>query len=556
MQETVPQTGAGPDTGIRIDVPSLNAPLPGFPDHFKATRYLDGTDPNPRGDAMYSAALHDAAAIWDLYCEDFRSAPPSSVLWGADLERAYRQLRQFAFAQKAARVGDLLLKPFSGLMSCPSPCQKQLLESGLERSFKDTGMFALMRDMGRAYNSGATAALAPIRRALPGILSTAHFGRNPITADDHRRVFRSLEDFTVFVQRWITPDAGAIGRAMLRPEAVQWLYDHIVELIRVVPEKVLSNGIFGKICRSLFGTMAFKVSHLPKEVTQARMDREVFECIQAGFHFGRTYLFDDLLDLDTPADEKKRLLKATLDQLTGVPIEDPPSNPASRMVIDSLQAFRTIYGEAHARSIYNAYLALAMAEIQEGKKSYDALYAEKEIYVPLMVKSAYTRIIPALLGRFPITTNFLAHAYMTSLHHQMLDDFKDLKDDLADNTFTPYTYYVRGRGANPDFRHPLPVYLHAISMIVRKLGNEPEIRRLWISRMVLGLKVFEFKGGKGSLKKFLADHPHGEKDFEELLLKVAGATEVVLDPESILASLTSTSSMYVRGMTATPLITH
>jgi len=555
MQDIAPRTGTVPEPAVGTETPSLNIPLPGLPSSFLATKFLDGTEPSVTGEAMYAAALQDAGAVWQLYLDDSLQAPSCAAQWGADLETSTRRLRKFGFIRKSAWLLDTLLKPISALLPCASPFQRRLLRTTLDRSFQDTSKFALMRDLGRAYHSGATAQMAPLRRAMPGVLSEAQFGRDPITPEDHRRAFRSLEDFTLFVSRWI-PAEGGVAIAMRQPEAVKWLYDHIMEFIQVVPEKVLSNGTFGKICRSLVGVIAFKISHLPKDISQARMDREIFECVQAGFHFGRSYLFDDLLDLDTAPEEKKRLLTSTLNLLQGLPIVDPPRDRASELVIESLQAFRTMYGEQHARCIYNAYLALAMAEIHEGKKSYDGVYAERDLYAPMMVKSAYTRIIPALLGRFPITTNFLSHAYLTSLHHQMLDDFKDLKEDLEDNTFTPYTYFVRNRGKNPNFRHPLPVYLHAIDLIVRKLGDDPEIRRLWISRMILGLRVFEFKGGPGALGRFFADHPTGEKDLEGQLLRAAGVSEVVLDPESILASLASTSSMYVRGMTAKPLITH
>jgi hypothetical protein len=536
---------------------------PGLPDpprptaRFRSAPYLDGSDGVLLPGEVYAASLEDAARLWKATLEDALEGSFSVDSWIPDLQGSYRRLRGYSLARKAAGALDLLLRPVRGLLSCPAPFQSRLLRGSLERAFQEAARFVMIRDLGRAVDAGAIAALRPIRRSLPELIASGRFGPGKLTAEDHRRALRTLEDFSGYVGRWLPSDAGPVAAALRNPRAVEWLFDHVTEVIATVPETLLSRGVFGKICRSLFGVLAFKISHLPEDLSQARLDEEIFESVQAGFHFGRTYLFDEIMDLDGfPREERNRFFGAVMDQLSGKPVADPPSDPSARLVLESLQAFPTLFGEAHARSIYHAYLALAHSQIQDARKSFAAAYSEEEVYAPLMVKSAYTRILPALLGRLRITSDFLAHSYLVALPNQLIDDLRDLSDDQAASAFTPYTYFVRAGSGNPDFRHPLSVYLHALDFVARKLGGDPEIRRLWISRFVSALRVFEFKGGRGALSRFLSAHPCGGREFERILLDLADFADLVLDPEALLASLASATSMYVRGLEAAPVAGH
>jgi hypothetical protein len=545
------------DRELRPGSVDLHSRLRQISGRLQTTLYLNGSKDVLQGEKVYAASLQDASALWSLYVEDAREAPPSGVLWGADLERSRARLLRYSLVRKSAWVLDLLLKPVSGLLPCPFPFQRRLLRRSLERAFHDTSRFALVRDMGQPADSTVTAGFQPIRQALPRLIASGQYGPDRVSAEDITRMFRSFEGFNDYFSRWIRPDTNPLAHALNERTTLKWLYEHMVEVIHIVPEALLSKGVFGKICRSLLGVIGFKISHLPPELPQARLNEEIFESIQAGFHFGRTYLFDEIMDLDDfPREEKQRFLKAVVDLVSGGGIVESPTNPCALLVLESLQAFEPLFGDTYVRSIHNAYLALALSQIEDGKKSFDAAYSEKEIYAPLMVKSAYTRILPAILGRLPITPEFLSHAYAIALPNQLVDDFRDLADDQASNTFTPYTYYVRARSTNPDLRHPLSIYLHAISLVVRKFGGQPDVRKLWLSRFVQALRVFELKGGLGSLDRFFENHPHGGKEFQEQLLGLVGFSNLVVDPEGLLASLASAASMQARGMSVTRVAGH
>lgn len=556
LSKTMAAAGAIADPGIRVEAPTPHVRAPGLSTRFESAPYLDGSICEFAGEAIYAASIHDAEATWDLFLEDRGKATFSADWWAPDLKASHRRLRKYVWARRAAWVADAILKPISWLFPCSSLCQQQLLERHLATAFRDTERFANMREFGLPLDKGIDGTLETIRHALPELLSRAQFTRKLPTPEDYRRAFSTFETFSGNLLKWVPPD-NPLCRALTQPETMRWFYDHVLEVIQVFPERLLAEGAFGKFCRSLFGVVAFKISHLSRDISQAHLNREVFESIQAGIHFGRTYLYDDVLDSkDYPREEKERFLNAVARLLSGHEIDYTPTEPAARLVIESLLAFKTLFGEQLVRPIYNSYLALARASVTEGKRKHDGVYSEKEIYGPLVVKAVHTRILPALMGRLPITQEFLAHAYLVSVHNQMEDDFKDVGDDLASNTFTPYTHYVRGRSANPDLRHPLTVYLHAVSVIVRKLGDAPEVRRLWLTGLIDGLRILRFKGGPGSLRKFFQDHPTGNRKFEELLLQVSDVSEVVLNAESIMAGLASTASMHVRGMKAVPVAGH
>ena len=557
MGEPIVSTGMLSDIEVRPGSLDLHGRLRDVAGRLQSTFYLNGSKDALQGEQVYSASLQDAVAFWNVHLEDSRESPSPSVLWSDDLKGSHRRLRRYSFARKTAWSLDLLLKPIRGLLPCPSPCQRRLLRRSLERAFQDTARFALIRDMGQPIDSTVTAAFQPIRQDLPRLIAAAQFGPGRVSAEDVHRRFRTFDGFNGYFSRWIPPGAGPLAKALNEPATLKWLYEHIVEVIDVVPEALLSKGVFGKICRSLLGVIAFKISHLPKDLPQARLNEEIFESMQAGFHFGRTYLFDEIMDLDDfPAEEKKRFLKAVVDLLSGSPVVDAPVHPATRLVIESLQAFKPLFGETYVRSVYNAYLALAISQIEDGKKSFDAAYSEKELYTPLMVKSAYTRIVPAVLGRLPITPEFLAHAYTIALPNQLVDDFRDLTDDLATDTFTPFTYFVRKGSKDKELRHPLTIYLKAISLVVRKEHRHPEAQRLWVLQFVRALRVFEFKGGKGALQRFFEKYPTGERDFEKRLVDLVGYSSLVVDVEALLSTLASASSMQARGMTVTEVAGH
>lgn len=309
------------------------------------------------------------------------------------------------------------------------------------------------------------------------------------------------------------------------------LINELDTFIKSVDPKYLKSGLFGKIVRSMVGVVGFYlVNH------QDAKDEDILKYARIGYHYGRTYLFDDILDKSK--EPRDGFISKVVAQLSGTNI-DIPLEVTEELVIESLDYLKENCKEWD--QISATYLTLAQATLSD-KKLFDKTYTEKEVYESVIIKSACTRILSALMGDFLMTEKFLQNSFTAGMANQLIDDFRDYKDDYATKNFTPFTYYYRGAGNK--HTHPLNNYFKAIAYSSAHSEIEGALE-LWLMRFSHGIRIAQLNG---SLRLMLET----KKDNLGYLIQGIGhCDEVIIDIEARMAKRASAIALARVGLPST-----
>jgi len=412
----------------------------------------------------------------------------------------------------------------------PMRIARRLAAAITVRTLRTTERLVLVRDLGLEPDACPRSPFRALHATLPRILDL--LARHQDTGSGG--IVKALE-----VLRNEVPEAATEIQRFLSTSSLQWLDSQLAIHVSRLPKDFLSNGSIGKLARAIVGVMGFAILLKHNRHHCANPPASLDRIIEAGFHFGRTYCFDEILDSPglLSAADKSRYCNSVISYLRhrgARPIDKHlMGHPVLGEVFESLDALRHCYPADQYERILDAYLCLANAQAQEHSRSLDGNYSEQEIYTTLIVKSASTRLLPALLAEVSLTPRFIQHSCMVGLVNQLLDDFRDFNEDLENGTFTPYTFCASKGRALEQMAHPLLVYLNAIEAVSKGFRKAREVRALLFSRFVHGVRTFTSKGGPRSLERFFELMPTKRDRLEKTLLDISHYCDAIFDPEAI-----------------------
>lgn len=383
------------------------------------------------------------------------------------------------------------------------------LDNYLNRSIS----YIFMRDLGKALNSPDT------EKRIGSIVDSLKTQLTSTTAD--RKNDGELFSMTALYR-------------LAQKEGVEstfiWLINKLKNVSTNIPTGLNAEHAQRKLIKIIAGVIMQENEEMDDGVTVEDRKQRLDKAIRLGYSYGLTYPFiDDLLDAEILSDEEEKqyayLIRSTL--TTGVVPElgDWVGNNAEliRYIHTELrEAFE--YIKAHQRPetrnsfFEQSYVFFNSQEVDREKDLTNAKYTNEELYIPVILKSASSRLIVRSVIGAPEDEGFDSRTFFYGIYNQLADDFADMFDDLKDGAVTPYTYYLKYHDKRPDLINPFEMYWTVISNLIHQVYHSDKMtREVILDRAINGLKRFKERAGTEKYKEVMNLFASGNPKFNKLI---------------------------------------
>lgn len=318
-----------------------------------------------------------------------------------------------------------------------------------------------------------------------------------------------------------------------------WVIDKLDGTAAHIPDGMNAEHAQRKLIKLIVGVVLHAYEELDGVHSAEERARRLDQAIRLGYAYGLTYPFiDDLLDAQVLTDQEKidyaGIIRTAL--LTGDVPQQAMWTGANEKVMRFIQAelteafayMKQVQGERQREFFEQAYIFFHAQEQDRAKQLSHAAYTNEALYTPIILKSAYSRLIArAVLGE-QHDEGFEERTFYYGIYNQLADDLADLFDDLNDGAVTPYTYYLTYRHQRPDLLNPFELYWAVIAALIHDVyASDPKTREVILSRAVNGLRRCKARIGKEAYHSLLADLSIDDPDFQRLIMRqVDGAEDV------------------------------
>lgn len=389
------------------------------------------------------------------------------------------------------------------------------LDNYLNRSIS----YIFMRDLGKSLNSQDTE--SRIRNVV------ANLKTNLLSSTTNRK--NDTEMFSM----------PALYR-LAQKEGVESTFIWLIHKLKIVsaniPVEMDAEHAKRKLIKIIAGVIMQEIEEMKGEVTPEERKQRLDKAIRLGYSYGLTYPFiDDLLDAKILSDDEEKqyahLIRTTL--TTGdVPELDEWTGKNAELIeyihSELREAFEFI--KAHQRPetrdgfFEQSYVFFNSQEIDRKKDLTNANYTNEEIYIPVILKSASSRLIVRSVIGAPEDEGFYSRTFFYGIYNQLADDFADMFDDMKDGAVTPYTYYLKYHDKRPDLVNPFEMYWTVISNLIHQVYHSDQMtREVILDRAINGLKRFKERAGKEKYKEvmdlFASRNPTFNKLVQQMVRK-------------------------------------
>lgn len=316
---------------------------------------------------------------------------------------------------------------------------------------------------------------------------------------------------------------------------VIWLFEKLKRVAKHLPKEMDPINAQRKLIKVIAGVILHVNEQMVAEVTKEERAKNFDIAIRLGYSYGLTYPFiDDLLDSQALTINEKqqysKLIRSAL--LTGtVPhMGNWPESKVTLMkfVYDELkEAFEYIRSQQQQNTqnkfFEEAYIFFQSQEIDRNKDLSNSSYSNEQLYVPVILKSASSRLIARSIIN-EVNKDFGEHIFFHGIYNQLADDLADLFIDLENGTVTPYTYYWKYHDKRFDLLNPFDLYWAVIHYLIHTVYKSDEkTREVILNRAINGLKRLQVKLGDAKyttvMKVFMKNHPDFYKMIQTLVNK-------------------------------------
>ena len=318
----------------------------------------------------------------------------------------------------------------------------------------------------------------------------------------------------------------------VEPAAI-WVVDKLKAAAAHIPSGMSAEQAQRKLIKIIIGVVLHAMDEMDGAVPPAERARRLDSAIRLGYSYGLTCPFiDDLLDSQVLSAQDKerysRMIHTAL--LTGtVPEPGRWSGEHAAMIryahAELREAFEYMRGcqRPETRQIFfdQSYLLFRSQEADRAKELSHARYTNEEIYIPIILKSAASRLIVRSAIGAPADEGFDERTFYYGIYNQLADDFADLFDDLAGGAVTPYTYYWRHREERPDLVNPYELYWTVIDHLIHRVyGSDAKAREVMLDRAINGLKRCRARVGADRYNELMAVFASDMPDFDRLVQRM------------------------------------
>nr|WP_106781247.1 polyprenyl synthetase family protein [Lysinibacillus timonensis] len=317
-----------------------------------------------------------------------------------------------------------------------------------------------------------------------------------------------------------------------------WLFEKLQLVSKNIPEEMDAINGRRKLIKIIAGVMMHVHEEMDEELAKAERMKQYDEAIRLGYSYGLTYPFiDDLLDCSVlDFNEKKRyssLIRQTL--LTGEVPDFGKWEGKNEQLMQFIhkeleEAFTYIkqHQESQSKFFEQSYVFFHSQEVDRNKELNDPHYTNEELFIPIILKSASSRLIARSMLNVEEDKGFDQRTFLYGIYNQLADDFADMFQDQNDGAVTPYTYYLKYHHQRKDLINPFELYWVVISNLIHNVyKSDVQTSEVIIDRAINGLKRFREKVGVEMYKKVMTIFALQNTSFQKLIEKLVDKAENV-----------------------------
>ncbi|SDO09007.1 Geranylgeranyl pyrophosphate synthase [Psychrobacillus sp. OK028] len=309
-----------------------------------------------------------------------------------------------------------------------------------------------------------------------------------------------------------------------------WLINKLKIVSANIPKEMDAEHAKRKLIKIIAGVIMQEIEEMTDAISLEERQKRLKKAIRLGYSYGLTYPFiDDLLDAKILSEKEEKqyaqLIRTTL--TTGVvPALDDWTGKNSELIgyihSELREAFEFI--KAHQRPekregfFEQSYVFFNSQEIDRKKDLANENYTNEELYIPVILKSASSRLIVRSVIGAPEDEGFDSRTFFYGIYNQLADDFADMFDDLKDGAVTPYTYYLKYHDKRSDLINPFELYWTVISNLIHQVYHSDKMtREVILDRAINGLKRYRERAGKEKYKEVMELFASGNSKFNKLI---------------------------------------
>ncbi|MFS0690593.1 polyprenyl synthetase family protein [Sporosarcina sp. 179-K 8C2 HS] len=387
------------------------------------------------------------------------------------------------------------------------------LDNYLERSIS----YIFLRDLGKSLDSYHTQnrirlVVDDIKEHLPLSTATGNGGK--------------VEMFSMAgLYRWAQKEG--VESTMI------WLMNKLKIVSSNIPKGMNSEEAKRKLIKIIAGVILHQIEEMGEEETAEERTRKLDEAIRLGYSYGLTYPFiDDLLDSGVLSLEEKKqysdLIRTTL--VTGVVPELEAWSGNNKGLINYIhlelrEAFSYIQAcrrQGTGDNFFDqSYVFFHSQEVDREKDLLNENYTNEELYIPIILKSASSRLIVRAVLSAEEDDGFDKRTFFYGIYNQLADDFADMFDDLEAGAVTPYTYYMKYHHSRPDLINPFELYWTVISNLIHNVyHSDTKTRDVILNRAINGLKRYKERMGDKKYDEVMELFATGNPKFDRLIQRM------------------------------------
>ncbi|WP_429747499.1 polyprenyl synthetase family protein [Bacillus salipaludis] len=381
------------------------------------------------------------------------------------------------------------------------------LDPYLDRSIS----YIFMRDLGKALDSPNTQ--KRIRQVVDHL-------KNQLTQPIKTEIF-SLAG----MYRW--------GQKERIESTIIWFINKLKTVSEIIPKGMDAENAQRKLVKIIGGVVMHLTEEMDKEISPEERAQKLDEAIRLGYSYGLTYPFiDDLLDAKVLSDEEKKqysnLIRTTL--ITGAvpelgewafPIEDMirPIHSELREAFEYIKAHQR--PDTRKSFFAQSFVFFHAQEVDREKNLSNPNYTNEELYLPIILKSSFSRLIARSVISAPKDEGFDNRTFFYGIYNQLADDFADMFHDWEDGAVTPYTYYLKYHQKRKDLINPFELYWTVIANLIHNVyHSDLKTCEVILDRAINGLKRFKERMGTEKYNEVMGLFASGVPKFNRLIQKM------------------------------------
>ena len=309
-----------------------------------------------------------------------------------------------------------------------------------------------------------------------------------------------------------------------------WVIDKMKIVSLNLPKELDADQAQRKLIKIIAGVVMHVLEEMSDSLCKEERAQKLDEAIRLGYSYGLTYPFiDDLLDAKILSGVEKEkytnLIRTALTTGTVPSLGEWPEKNADLIVFihqELREAFEYIKNHQRAETkqhfFEQSYVFFHSQEVDREKDLFNASYTNKELLIPIILKSASSRLIARSVIGADEDNGFDERTFFYGIYNQLADDFTDMFDDMKVGAVTPYTYYLKHHHQRSDLINPFELYWTVINYLIHHVyHSNSKVCEVIISRAINSLKRFKERVGVEGYNKIMKTFAFGNAEFYSVI---------------------------------------